>query len=100
MDAMVLLARRDGYVNVTRGMVAQAAGVSQASVSNYGRRRITNGDHPRGEPIMPRLRDALMRHAVETGDLTVLAQGIANRHAIALEAPEQLRAAAMASAAA
>lgn len=100
LAAMLALSKRHGYANVTRGQVAEASGLSAASVSNFGRTQITNGDHPRGDPIMPRLREAAMRRAVETGDLELIAQGLASRHPVALSAPEQLRIAALASAAA
>lgn len=97
LDVAGRLALEHGYRNVTRDMIAAAAGVASGTVSNYGGERFTNGGVPTGS-AMARIRHALMRRAVETGDLPIVAQGLANRDPIALDAPEQLRMAAMASA--
>lgn len=98
LAAAVRLSVQHGYRNITRQQLADEAGVSPTSVSNFQRSQITNGDHPpRKRGVMYDVRDALMQRAVDTGNLTVLAQGLADRHPAALAAPEQLRIAALTS---
>lgn len=78
------LARSHGFVNLTRQQVAEAANTSPALVSHY-----FDGMHG--------LTFAMMQHAVATENLTVLAQGIAANHPVAMKAPASLRRRALAS---
>lgn len=95
LSAATQLAAQRGLAGFTRGDLADGAGVSRAGVSNYGRSRITNG--PQGTSgVLERIRDDVMRHAVERADLALLAVGLAARHPIALAAPDELRVAAVA----
>ena len=80
--AALSLAREHGYDRVTSPMVADAVGLSKASVMHrFG--------------TMDEMRRAVMREAVKTGDALVVAQGLAARDDIAVNAPENVRAAAL-----
>lgn len=58
------MAQRDGFASLTRDGVAAEAGVAMGSVNHhYG--------------TMQSLRDAVMRQAVESEELDLIAQGIA-----------------------
>ena len=92
--AATALAVTHGYGNVTRDQIAAATGMASGTVSNYGGQRFTNGGVPTGS-AMDRIRDAVLRAAVRDGVLAIVAQGLANREPVALEAPEQLRMAAL-----
>lgn len=99
-DRRILTAARDlavrvGLRGITRQAVADLAGMSVGSVSNYGRTRITNGGHAKGRAVMDTIRDALVARAVTDGDLVLLRMGLADQHPGALAAPEQLRVAAL-----
>lgn len=97
LDAAARLARERGYRNITRAMLADATGYSAGSISNFGRTSICNTTQPAGTDNMSRIRDALMARAVEDGDLDVIAQGLADRHPVALAAPVALRTTAIMS---
>lgn len=94
--AAVALARSVGYRRVTRQAIADHAGLAAGSVSNYGRTRMTNGDHASSR-AMDDVRTAVLQWAVDNGDLHLVAQGLADRHPAVLAAPEALRVAAIAS---
>ena len=79
LAAAVKLSEKHGYSNITREMVAVAAKCSPALISAY---------YGSFEP----LRSAVLRHAVVTSNLTILAQGLVARHRIALAAPQALKA--------
>lgn len=71
MNAAVKIALDKGYYNITRLEVANAAGISEGSVSiHFG--------------TMNKLKRALMRHAVKNGIFEIVAQGIAanDKHAL------------------
>jgi hypothetical protein len=81
-DLRVLNAARrvietNGLSALTREALADEARVSAASVSNFGRTRITNGEHDR-EGYRPRILRALMDAALESSDLPMLRVGIAD----------------------
>jgi AcrR family transcriptional regulator len=76
LDAAYHLLRTKGLSAFTRDAVAEAAGVSPASVSNFGRTRITNGTHRDGK-YRPRLMRAVMDRAWQTDDRLVLMMGVA-----------------------
>jgi AcrR family transcriptional regulator len=75
------LAIRHGYMNVSRAMVAKKAGVANGTVSYHF-------------VSMGGLYDEVMRLAVERGIREIIAQGLINRHAVALGASDKLRRAA------
>lgn len=87
LDAAVACAQLHGYRNITRSQVAQRAGVAVGSVNNaYG--------------TMDGLRDAVMAEAVANGPISIVAQGLADKHPAAVAAPQELKDAALASLAA
>lgn len=82
MAAAMRLAVERGYRIISRGDIAEAAGSSPALVSHYF-------------GTMDDLRNAVMVEAVKTGQLDIVAQGLADGHAIARDAPAELREAAV-----
>lgn len=74
----IQLAGRSGFRNVTRQDIATALGIAAGSVSYHFK-------------DMRKLRTAVMQHAVDTRNLSVLAQGLADKHPRALAAPVDLR---------
>lgn len=82
MAAAVELAARDGWRSLTRDGVAQAAGVAVGSVN-----------HEFG--TMGALRTAVMQDAIKNRRLDILAQGIADGHEAARNAPSEMREAAI-----
>jgi AcrR family transcriptional regulator len=84
LDASLRMARLHGYQNVTRADIAVAAKCSEALVSSYF-------------GTMVQVRRAVMRAAIKTHDLQILAQGLAARDPHAMRAPEDLRLAAVKS---
>lgn len=84
LTSALTLSTEHGYQNVTRDQIAERAGVSSSLVPHY-------------MGTMTELRRKIMREAVRTGCLAVIAQGLALRDRVALKAPEELRAAAVAS---
>lgn len=84
LDAACRIAEDQGLARVTRGRVADVAGVSDATVSNaFGG--------------MDALTVALMCEAVNRPVLKVLAQGLAMGDPIALAAPDDVKQAALAN---
>ncbi len=81
LQAAVELARRDGYREVTRDRIAEAAGVSVGLVSRYF------GN-------MNQLRIAIMRYAVKQSIPEIVAQGMAASDPQALNASAELKAVA------
>jgi AcrR family transcriptional regulator len=78
MKAACDLSEKEGYTNVRRNDIAALAGVGNGSVNNLV------GD-------MPDLRDEIMRHAVETENLTIIAQGLTIADPIARAADIELK---------
>lgn len=68
-----------GFVNMTRNGIAARAGLANGSVN-----------HEFGS--MDGLREAVMREAVTSGQVAIVAQGLACGHPVAKEAPEGVRA--------
>lgn len=66
-----------GLSALTRDAIADEARVSAASVSNFGRTRITNGDHA-PEGYRARILRALMDEAEQSRDLPMLRIGLAD----------------------
>jgi len=78
LSSAVELARRDGYLNIRREDVALACGVATGSVSRaYG----SMGD----------LRNAIMHEAVNQEIVTLIEDGLRNRHPVACKAPAHLK---------
>jgi AcrR family transcriptional regulator len=78
LDTAVEAAAVHGYAQVTRDQVATAAGVSPALVSAY-------------LGTVPKFRRDIMRRAVVTENLTVLAQGITAKDSHALKISDELK---------
>jgi hypothetical protein len=98
LTAAADLVRAGGLHALTREAIAQAAGMAAGSVSNFGQWSLSTTRLGLAGPVIPRVLDALMQRAVDTGDLELLAMGIAGAHPIARAAPDALRLAAIASA--
>jgi len=79
LNAAVSLAKKDHFEWLTRSAVAAAAGVSPGLVSNYF------------APFVELKREVL-REAVRTENLVILAQGMGAGHPIVKRAPAPLRA--------
>lgn len=84
LDVAVQLAEKIGVAGLRRDAIAEAAGVADGLVSRYFN-------------TMTQLKRAVMRRAVHTENLTIIAQGIATRDPEALKASEELRNKALAS---
>jgi len=81
LDGAVIIAARVGFRNVTRKLAAEKAGCALATVSyHWG--------------SIPELHDAIMRRAVELHLPLIVAQGLAEGHEVARDAPYTLRDAA------
>lgn len=78
LEAAYQLAQADGWSNFKRDDVAEKAGVATGSVSHHF--KTMNG-----------LRDAVMRKALQTGCLGIVADGLAARHKYAQSAPEGMK---------
>lgn len=78
LEAAYQLAQADGWSNFKRDDVAERAGVATGSVSH----------HFRG---MDGLRGAVMRKAIQTECLPIIAEGLVARDRHAQQAPEWLK---------
>lgn len=83
IDAGLALAEHHGFDRVSRAMVAERTGVSEALISYYWTASIYQTE--------------IMRAAIDARNLPVIAQGLAARHEVALGAPAWLQQAAAAS---
>lgn len=84
LEAAIEAAKVEGYQWITRDRVAEAAGVSPGTVNTaYG--------------TMPDLKRAVLRAAVERGIWEIVAQGLADRHPIIMDAPPEIRSNALAA---
>lgn len=77
LDAAARVIERDGLSALTRDAVAEEANLSPASVSNFGRTRITNGTHDRSG-YRARILHALMWRAIGTRNLSMIRIGLAD----------------------
>lgn len=84
VTAALKVAERDGFSKVMRDAVAREAGCSTSLIFNYFK-------------TMPQLRRAVMRAAVASGNLKVIAQGLALKDPRAISAPPELKERALAS---
>ena len=87
LEAALAMAQERGFASITRDGVAERAGVAAGSVNN------AYGD-------MSGLRDAVMASAVEREMVDIVGQGLAAGHPAARNAPEDLKARALAKLAA
>lgn len=78
LSAALKAAAKQGYQRITRETIARAAGVSEALVTYH-------------LGTMPELRRAVMREAIRTECLPVVAQGVTSRDRHALKAPAELQ---------
>ena len=78
LESAVSVARKYGYRKITRSLIAEEAGVSSALVNRYFN-------------TMNQIRQAVMRRAVQLEIPEIVAQGLADRDAQALKAPEGLK---------
>lgn len=81
ISAALHLARRCGYMAITRNQIAAAAGISGPAVQYHFE-------------TMAQLRRAIMRAAVKQECLPVILQGLALKDAQAMKASESMRKAA------
>lgn len=84
LSAAVKLAKKKPFNTIKRGEVAEAAGVSLSLVNHYF--GDVNGLHA-----------AIMREAVRSEHLAILASGIAAKHPAARRAPKKLKDRALAT---
>lgn len=73
----VEIAHTLGYQGVHRWRIAKRLKCSEGVVSYHFK-------------TMPKLRDAIIAHAIETEDYKIIVQAFASRHPLALKAPEDL----------
>lgn len=78
LEAAYQLAQKDGWNNFKRDDVSDLAGVGAGSVNHHFK-------------TMSQLRDTVMRKAIQTGCLTIVADGLAARNKYAQQAPEALK---------
>lgn len=78
LNVAVSLAAARGYANLSRGEVAEAAGVSVPLVSKHFR-------------SLGLLKQAVMEHAIQNEILPLIAQGLANKHELVINASEELK---------
>jgi AcrR family transcriptional regulator len=97
MRAACKIVEDRGLSALSRDAIAAEAGVAPSSVSNFGRSRITNGDHPRGESYRTRILRDMMGQAVDRGDLRIIRIGLADGCLRSDDVPVHLRAAAVLS---
>lgn len=84
LSAAVAEANAVGFGQMTRSGIAARAGVAPGLVTHYFE-------------TMPKLKRAVMRHAIHTEELGIVAEGVVTRDANALKAPPELQARALAS---
>ena len=82
--AAVELAAISGYLRVTRDAIADRAGVSMGSVTNY-------------LGTIKQIRRAIVRHAIRTEHLVIIAHAIVNKDPLTNKVNKTLRARAMES---
>lgn len=84
LDAALRVAARHGLAQTTRAQIAEAAGVSPALVSHH-------------LGTMEAMRRSVMRRAIATETLPVIAEGLLARDKFAMKASPELRQRAIAS---
>ena len=84
------LIEREGLTSLTRDKIANEAGLSAASVSNYGLTSITNSPPP-SEGYRTRILRGLMAQAVERSDVRMVRVGLVDGCLKADDLPAHLR---------
>lgn len=84
LDAALELAQDRNYTSITRDEIAERAGVSVGLVTKYF-------------TTMPQLKRDVMRAAIRSETLAIIAHGVAIRDPHALKAPAELQQRAVAS---
>lgn len=77
LEAACRIVETRGLSALTRDAIADEANLSPASVSNFGRHRISNGTHAR-EGYRTRILRAMMERAIEKSDIRMLRVGLAD----------------------
>lgn len=90
LEAARAIIERNGLSALTRDYIAEVANVSPASVSNFGRTRISNGEHGR-EGYRSRILRALMADAIMRSDVKMLRIGLADGCLRPAELPPHLQ---------
>lgn len=85
LNSALKLAEEHGYQSVTRKMIAENCDCTEGNVS-----RALGA-------TMPQIKRDIMRHAVKSENLAVIAQGIVNKDSHALKADIDLRTRALAA---
>lgn len=93
LEAACRIVETRGLSALTRDAIADEANLSAASVSNFGRTRISNGTHAR-EGYRSRILRAMMNKAIEKADVRMLRIGLADGCLKPDALPMHLRAAA------
>lgn len=75
LDGARRLIRERGLGSLTRSLLAQYAGVAPASVSNFGRTRLSSTPPP-AEGYRERLLRALMAEAIAARDVVLIGAGL------------------------
>jgi len=78
VQSAIDLSERIGYQNIDRRSVAEEAGISYELVAHYF-------------PNIDELKELVMQNAVHTRNVTILAQGLANKDKTAQSAEESLK---------
>ena len=78
LDKALLLAESNGYNNFSSIELGKACDCGHSLIFHHF-------------PSMVILREELMRKAIEESNLTVIGQGLANKDAVALSAPDALK---------
>lgn len=96
-DARILAAAREvieqsGLSGMTRRAIAERARLSRAGVSNFGRTRLSNGDHD-SEGYRSRIMRALMDDAIARSDMRMVQIGLADGCLRPDALPDHMRAA-------
>jgi AcrR family transcriptional regulator len=84
MVAAIRLSKQNGYMSVTRDDIADEAKCASSLVHHY-------------YGTMTQLRRAIMRRAIEMGELKIIAQGLASKDRHARKADPDVKQAALAS---
>lgn len=92
LAAAAAIVSTHGLSGLTRDAIAEHANISPASVSNFGRHRISNGDHS-DEGYRSRILRAMMNAALAADDVKTLRVGLADGCLKLDEVPMRLRSA-------
>ena len=90
LDAAYAILSTRGVSGLTRDAIAAQADLSPASVSNFGRARISNGTHAR-EGYRTRILSVIMERAVADGDVKTVRIGLVDGCLKARDVPTALR---------